>query len=352
MLLCANIIAIALMLATGYAGCINPAEHPVMSLAGFAFPAFMLLNIAFLIMWICLRLRYVLVPAVGFILAYSPVQTYSPLNTFPEAPEGAIKVLSYNVMGFNNKEVPEGEPNPILQYIADADADIVCIQEYSHCAGQDSLWTVIDNIYNYHDTLYAKPSSSNVAIYSKHPILGKEHLTITSKGNTVGIFDVSINHRTVHVINAHLETVGLSLEQKASFSSMVHGKTEKDSIRSESKALVQRLAESASIRCHQADAIDEYVRHHKDESIIFCGDINDHPLSYTHNTIARHLNDCYRMAGHWPGYTMHYNSMHVRIDNIMCSDHWKPYTCKVDKSVNLSDHYPIFCLFEAKNVKE
>ena len=44
-----------------------------------------------------------------------------------------------------------------------------------------------------------------------------------------------------------------------------------------------------------------------------------------------------------PGISYHLSGFFVRIDNILCSDDWKPYACKVDNSIQSSDHYPIVC---------
>lgn len=348
-LLAANIIIIAMMLATGFSGHLDPEKFTYLQLTGFAFPAFLAANAAFVAVWLFMDWKRVYVPAVGFLLAYSPVMTYFPINTYRDVPEDALKVLSFNVYAFNTDDVPEGEPNPILEYITQSEADIVCIQEFTNIVGQDSLWREMDRIYQYSDTLTGDSAGSvTVAMYSKYPIKAKEKLHIRSSKNAAGVFTVEMDGRQVKVINAHLETVGFSNEDKSMFSQMVHGNTDRREMKRESKTLLTKLAESSVIRSAQARIIDDYVRANSGTPLIFCGDINDHPLSYVHNTIARHLNDCYREAGHWAGYSMHYHSMYVRIDNIMCSNHWNVYDCVVDKSVTLSDHYPIYCRMKLK----
>lgn len=337
------------MMLTGYSGIIHPGSFRIMALIGFAFPAFMFANMAFLLVWALVRIRNVIVPIAGFLLCYSPVQNYFPFNVPSEAPEGCMKVLSYNVYYFN--EGMRGT-NPILKYIVDSDADIVCLQEYYHIYGQDSLWNKIDSIYQYQDTIksrgYKSPGADNIALLSKYPIIEKHPIHIVTAGNTLGVFKLNVNGDTVHVINAHLETVGLSEEEKSGFSNIVHGKTERGEMKRETKFLARKIADASVIRAAQADSIDDYIRRHRGERIIVCGDFNDHPLSYVHNTVASRLTDCYRASGHWAGYTFHYHSMHVRIDHIMCSEHWKPYQCTVDKSIDLSDHYPVYCYLQAK----
>ena len=347
LLACANIIVIAGMLATGFAGCINPAHHPYLSLIGFAFPAFLLANLLFVVVWVFVRPVYMLLPAAGLMLAYSPVRSYSPVNLTEEPPAGALKVLSYNVFYFNSDNLPPDVPNPILKYLIASEADIICLQEYVPLVGQDSLLREMDRIYPYMAVMasdgYVAAGGTRLAIYSKYPITEQERIDITTRGNTLGVFTVDVNDKPVRVINAHLETVGFSKEEKTHFSEIVHGVSEKEEMKHKSRVLLDKLAESAKIRGPQADEINAYIERHAGERIIFCGDINDHPLSYVRQTIAENLTDCYRETGRWMGYTFEYHSMYVRIDNIMCSEHFTPYSCTVDKSIRESDHYPIYC---------
>lgn len=353
----ANLLIIAGLLMTGYSGTINPAHHPYVSIIGFAFPAFLIANALCIVGWLFVRKKLVLLPLAGMLLAFQPISIYFPLNIFKDDTSSArtLKILSFNVLGFNKQEAPKGVPNPIMQYLIDSDADIICIQEYAKLHGQDSLTAVFRDTYQYLDTIHSdgyKKGDDVVAVCSRYPIIGKQHIPIYTRGNSLGVFDLDINGDTVHIINAHLETVGMSYEQKAQFGNMVHGNTNRSALKADSKMVLHKLAASAAVRAPQADAINAYIEAHRGERIIFCGDINDHPLSYVHHTIAQNLTDCYPASATGPGYTYNYNSMYVRIDNIMCSDHYRPNSCTVDKSINLSDHYPISCCLRAKNGEE
>lgn len=177
---------------------------------------------------------------------------------------------------------------------------------------------------------------------SKYPIVARERIDYVSKGNVSAAFKVKMDGDTVTVVNNHLETSGLSLADRAGFKDMVKGKAGSDTVRAESKRLAVKLGESAKIRAPQAEAVAEYVRKSGD-NVILCGDFNDNPISYTHRTLARELTDCYVESGNGPGISYHHNAIFVRIDNIMCSNLWQPYKCKVDRSIGYSDHYPIYC---------
>ena len=113
--------------------------------------------------------------------------------------------------------------------------------------------------------------------------------------------------------------------------------------------LVVKLGEATRKRALQAEAVADYIRQHRDMSIILCGDFNDGPISYTHRTIAKGLTDCYVASGNGPGISYHHAGFFVRIDNMMCSDDWEPYECKIDRKISSSDHYPIVCYLKKRD---
>lgn len=125
----ANVATIIIMLLIGYSGNINPAEHPTIASVGLFFPIFLVINLLFLVFWILFYWRGALIPILGYIVAYVPVRTYIPFNYPSAPPEGAIKVLSFNVYNFAVADGGRGLDNGIVDYIINSGADIVCLQE-------------------------------------------------------------------------------------------------------------------------------------------------------------------------------------------------------------------------------
>ena len=339
----ANVAMVLLMLFVGYSDHLHPQSFPLLCNAGLVFPFFIVGNLAFLVFWLLVWPRYGLISLVGFLLAYSPVRTYMPLNRHRDVPQGAIKVLTYNVFLFVPWDVPKGQPNPILEYIRACDADIVCLQEASyHELKKKNHDAVMKKLYAHYDTI-CKSRGEWMAVYSKFPILSKERIEYESQSNMSGAFKLLVGGDTVIVINNHLETNHISLAEKRDFKSMVKGEMGRDTMQSVSKLLAGKLAEAARKRAPEAEAVARYIARHRGESIILCGDFNDNPISYARRTIAKNLTDCYVETGFGPGISYHENGMSFRIANIMCSDDWQPYNCKVDNKIAVSDHYPMYC---------
>lgn len=335
----ANIATVILMLIVGNVDKLNPVSYPLLANLGLAFPLFLFINFCFLVFFVFFKRRYMLVPLIGFIICYPSVRKYWPLNVGKDVPEGTIKVLSYNVFNFNRGNTPDGEPNPVLEYIVGSDADIVCLQEAILDA---EVQAAVKDTYKYIDTVCHKASGNCLMLMSKYPILSKQRINYASRANLSAAFKVLMGKDTITVVNNHFETSGLSPADRTGFKEMVKGHADKDSMRVESKRLLVKLGESACIRAPQAEAVARYVRNCRG-NVILCGDFNDNPLSYTHHVLAEELTDCYTEAGNGPGISYHRNAIFVRIDNIMCSSDWTPYQCKVDNSIGASDHYPVYC---------
>ena len=334
---------IAVMLLVGLTDRVNPTVHPVLACMGLAFPFFAFLNAAFLVFWLFVKPMRAIIPAVGFIVAYGPMHIYSPVNLRHSPPEGAIKVLSYNVFNYSTWESVDA-PCPIVDYVLREDADIVCLVE-------NNIWGTraqkIDSIYALH---YAYRDSSSrgggddrIDILSRYPIVGKERIDYPSPSNHSVAFRLKTPDDTITVIINHFQSIGLSSEERTQFKEMVKGEVHRDAAKHESRQLLHKLAEASAVRAPQADAVAKYIADRPDQSFILTGDFNDSPISYTRRTLAQQLTDCYVATANGPGISYHYNAFYVRIDNIMCSHNFTPYACRVDNTIKASDHYPIVC---------
>lgn len=345
----ANIATLIILWLVGYSDRLDPVSHPTLSNIGLLFPVFLLINLGFLAFWLIFKHRFVLIPFIGLLVCYVPVRKYTPLNLSSDPPEGAIKVLSYNTWNYAHSEIGADGVNPIVQYIQTQDADIVCLQEANGSAAvYDQMDSLLFPIYAYRDTILHPKGGNVLALFSKFPIISRERIPYESDGNFSVAYLLRMGREKVLLINNHLETTGLTLEERAQFKQLIKGKLETDTAEETSKLLVVKLAESTAKRAPQAEAVERYIRQHKGMSTILCGDFNDGPISYAHRTIANELNDCYVASGNGPGISYHHAGFFVRIDNIMCSDDWKPYGCKIDSKIADSDHYPIICYLKKR----
>jgi len=337
-----NVVAVALMLITGFSDHIDPVAHPSLSCMGLTFPFFIVINLGFLAFWALFSLKRVLIPFVGFLLCYGPVRTYCPLNVKGSEEEPDLKIVSYNIAALSandDMEIGRGTQDA-YRYIEDCGADIVCVQE----APMKAKWTDrLREEYPYIEH-HMNPEGNAMALLSRFPVKQKQVIRYTSLGaNLSALYTISVNGRDVHVFNCHLETAGLTIDERKQFRNMVYGREETDTVQAKSRQLLSKLGYRNMLRARQVDIITAKIDSLDGERIILCGDFNDTPISWAHHQMAERLTDCYRETALGPGWTFHSNAIRVRIDHVFCSANITPVSCKTDRSATASDHYPMVC---------
>ncbi|WP_077196865.1 endonuclease/exonuclease/phosphatase family protein [Prevotella ihumii] len=344
-LVVSNGVAIILMFLVGNIDKLSPVEHPLLSNIPLGFPLLLALNLGFLVLWTVVRFRMVWLPIVGLLLCYGSIRIYTPFNLTAKHPAKSLKVLTYNVFLFNTWDYLDSKENPILRYILDSKADIVCLQEtQAYYEGGAGIYDTLKAAYPYSDNIRTwQTGDQHMMFLSKYKILKKERIKYASQGNISMAYIINYNGREVLVVNNHFESNHLSEEDKHEYKRMITKPFEGDAVKKESFSLLHKLGEASKVRAPQVDAVTSYVKKYRERNVpvILCGDFNDNPLSYTRRKIAEQLTDCYIKTGNGPGFSYHKSGMFVRIDNIFCSDEFEPFEAKVDNKVNASDHYPL-----------
>ena len=334
-----------LLLFSAYSPYISPQAHPFLSCAGLAFPLFLILNLLFLLFWLIVYRKYMLVPILGFLCCWQPIRTYFPLNlSADEKPEHTLKFLSYNTMAFGNRAAHTKEkPNEVLEYLANSGADIICLQEHvwgERLKKKDVDYALRGYKYKHHHS-FAR-GLNGLGVYSRYPILSAVPVKYKSRGNASIAYCIKVGEDTLMVVNNHLESFRIEDTDVEVYHEMMDAPN-KENLSSGFKQLVRKLALPAAVRAKQADAVAEVVRNFEGKGVIVCGDFNDSPISYSHHTIGRNLNDAFVESGNGLGISYHENRFYFRIDHILLSNNLRSYQCTVDRSVKASDHYPIWC---------
>lgn len=385
-----NLLVSAGLLLTGYSCWLSPEQWPVLSTLSIAFPLFLFLTGAFIILWVFVKKRFLIIPFLTLVAAYQPTSTYLPMhnagrgaqNRQTEGSDSVLRVVTYNTCHWGSADgytFNEENCENLLQQVALLQPDIICLQEA----------LLVDNdiekrlkkylpFLPYNASVRTVKNGVIVSILSRFPIVRKENIPIPTKGNGAAAFWISTDpagngcRQDIMIINCHLETMGLSLKEKEGFSSVMHsvksGDIERQRISGEAKSIFGKLSSAAQRRAPQAETVAEFIRRYAAMSlnngetprIIVCGDFNDTPLSYSHHTILSALDknnalptvrgkqstalvDCYREVGCGFGFTYCHNAMRVRIDHIFASGAFTPIHCWTDTDTDYSDHYPIVC---------
>ncbi|MCR5198938.1 MAG: endonuclease/exonuclease/phosphatase family protein [Prevotella sp.] len=348
----ASVMVAAATVAVAYSDRLDPIAHPVLACAGMVFPIFLVANLVVLLLWLMVKWRRVWIPIAAFVLAFPSIRIFMPLHTSSEAPEGCIKVLSYNVAAYGGNYRYNQAMDTIFGYLKQQKADIVCFQE--DMTVKFNPVEHFPELYPYNDTVHVTPPGypliNAVGIHSRFPIIRRERISYESLANGSVAFFLQIGADTVIVVNNHLESTHLSTDDRQRYKAMMRGDMDRASTKEETRLILDKLSKAMAQRAEQAKAVSRYIEQHRGYPLIVCGDFNDTPISYVRRTIAQGLTDCYVDTGNGLGLSYNQRGFNFRIDHIMCSSHFKPYNCYVDDKMDASDHYPIICWLERSNM--
>ena len=342
-----NLVVALLLVCCAYSPLLPAEQVPLPSLAGLAFPFILMAKVLFLLFWLLIYWRYALVPLVALLLCFAQVRTFFPINIKKQTPpKNSIKVLSYNILSYNLNASNAHENNATIGYLEAADADIICLQEFHFSAIKKHKNLLKKYPYRSFDVSKATESTTRyLGCLSKHPILSVEQVDIKSHSNGCSKYRILHENDTLVVYNCHLQSNGLQNEHKSTYEQLLTNP--KDHIRSKgTKDLIKKLRDSAAKRANQTDIVMDDLEQETSPYIIVCGDFNDSPISYTCQQFKKHLYDAYIFSGNGPGISYNRNKLYYRIDHIMHSPRFTAYNCTVDRSIKVSDHYPIFCFLE------
>lgn len=348
----ANGVTAALWIASAYSDHVSPDTSLLFPYLGLAFPVLTLVNLCFMLYWIFLtEWRFLLLNLLVVVVCWSPIKHYYPFHFNQQvSQEHTLKVLTYNVMGFAYLDHTKEKPNPIIEYIAHSNADIVCLQEYmAPQSGKQLTEAKILSalkMYPYHAIIRlgkAKGPRNGIAVFSKYPIERSRKIDYASAANGSSIHQIKINGKKLTLINNHLESFKLTSEDRSRYSAFIKSFSSEgfDELKG---AFMQKLGPAFQIRAKQAETIAQKIQETTSDYLLVCGDFNDTPISYAHRTIQGELLDAFSEAGKGMGITYNQNFFWFKIDHILHSVNLQALQCEVDK-IDYSDHYPIWCIF-------
>lgn len=309
---------------------------------GLFFPFGVAATLAMAVVCLLFSRRTALIPLFGLLACCGSLRDYCPVNLSSPPPKGSLKVMSYNSMCFDTwKKTDDGRDFESLRYMCTQQCDLVGIQEAVIRTDDDIAsrqGTVARYGYNYEDVVLC--GFNYVGLISRYPIVRKERLC-ASASNGVGVFYVCPTpNDTIIVLNAHLESMHLSSSERDAYHAMVKNPEYAESGKG-TRTLLSKIARWSVERACQADTLAQFIDRNKGRKLIVLGDFNDTPISYAHHEVCKRLTDTYRATGNGIGRSFNKDAIVVRIDNIFCSEHFKPFAASVDPTVTLSDHYPL-----------
>lgn len=309
-------------------------SHPYLSLVTFTFPAALLLNLLFVILWLMIHYRWAWVPLCGLLSCWGYILDYCPMNMDDddEIPASALKVVSWNTKGFGSSE---GRVDEAVECLKKMDADIICLQESTTSGWKENglLDEMAEMGYEHHN-------EKGLTLFTRLHIVATDTIVYDTRSNGSRWYLLTRDRDTILVVNNHLESNRISAEIKEEYGRTID-RPEYDRVKESGRSLLPLVATSAHYRGNQTKALVQFLSEHEGRQVILCGDFNDTPISYAYQSLARRMDNVFRESGQGVGLTYDGKGFWVRIDHIFYAGGGKAYAAHVDRSVTTSDHFPI-----------
>ncbi|RRQ47375.1 endonuclease/exonuclease/phosphatase family protein [Chryseobacterium sp. SC28] len=315
-----HVTIIVLLFGTIMNAYISPHEIGMLNLLSLGFPLLIIADILLLIFWIVTwkkRAIVFLVLSLFFIIPTRRWINYTPNKN--ETPN--VKLISLNGK-FGNK----GDET-IYNYLNKQNADVVFFQEY-------------DNVKPLDGFRYFENSRPIVKIQSKFPILESGEVKTDVSTGMCLYADIKINGKIIRFVNVYMEPFFLD-------KTMVKPTADMDRNEEKAKKVLHKLVPTFKKHQTQIDEIKDFI----DKSsypVIVGGDFNAVPNSYEYYKVSQDLDDDFLKAGQGSGTSFHDFKFPLKIDHIFSSKSIMPIRYTVDRSVEISDHFPILAEFYIK----
>jgi endonuclease/exonuclease/phosphatase family metal-dependent hydrolase len=350
-LLACNIIVVVFFLLACLAPYLNPRQYWYISMLGLGFAVFFALVILMFFLWLILKPKYALISAVALIIGWKSISVFIAFNKpsafKDEKQKGDIRIVTWNVARFielsKNNNRGSQTRTKMMELLKQQNADILCLEEFQTSTNPryyDNIRFIQKNLnYPYYYFSFDEDGSRlyySSIIFSRFPIVdtGVVYYPRPTISEALIHADIKYQNDTFRVYATHLQSVQFQQTDYQKFDEIT---SRQDSILENSKTIFYKLRTGIYYRSIQADIVNQLLQDCP-HPILFCGDLNDVPNSYTYFKIRDDMQDAFLKKGFGIGRTFSALSPTLRIDYIFASNDFK--IRQYDRLVrNYSDHY-------------
>lgn len=351
-------IAFAILLAFSlFASTTVATDYPLFAIAGLYYPVLLIINMAFIVLWLLVYRKYLLISLVVILFGFSNLNNtfnFFSASTAETNDSSAFKVLSYNVRQFQASDnlTKLIIQNDILNFLTEQNADIICLQEFqSHNKNiYEPLKQIRDtlNTGTYYYESYYNPRYNyltGLVTFSTLKAVDKGKLKFDGSRTFAIYTDLLMGKDTVRVYNIHLASISLNPNDI----DFVIKPDMEDNEKFKTRAghIYEKLTKAFILRQNQVAVIKQEIKN-SPYKILLAGDFNDTPSSYVYNQVSSLLNDSFTKKGSGMGITYAGKIPLLRIDYIFASENFKILEF-TKHNILRSDHYPVSAVFKTKN---
>ncbi|MBI3134999.1 MAG: endonuclease/exonuclease/phosphatase family protein [Bacteroidetes bacterium] len=350
LLLWLNILVSCAMLGAYLGTHVSPQSFVYFAFLGLSYPIWLILTCCFLIFWFFTRRTWMLIPALTLLIGFNHLRHFFAITLIQPELLQPVKVMSFNVKIFNLYDLEHRveKRNGVFSFLKAENPGIICFQEFYHQEGgtgfvtRDSMTDLLDMNY-YHERYTHEMTDKKyfgVATFSKYPIVNKGEIPFSNDKNNFCIYsDILVNGDTLRVFNAHIGSIRFQQEDYQVFDENAPEDVYVDT--DDEERILKRLKIAFEKRALQAETIAAEIEK-SPYPVIFCGDLNDTPVSYCYRQFNQFLNDAFVESGNGTGASYIGEMPSNRIDYIFHSPEIVS-SGFTTHDVSFSDHRPVSC---------
>lgn len=348
-LLILNAVALLLMLGSTLAGSVSPSKFIGFSLLSYGYLYFVLLNVAFVIIWLILSSKWFLLSVAGILVRMSFIPLYFQVGGTDkvEYQDGVetqlLKVMTFNTHRFRGVDLLQWDVNDsnmleFIKFVEEENPDVLAMQEYIGRGDSVKLTTRLTEMgYSYKTSGYENGSITGEVLFSKLPILDVNRVGGIDKFYA----DLKWGEDTVRVYCLHFESYHLDESDQKQMLDIKHGNVDSTT----GRGTLRKFRET--ILAHEVEwsTLLPYFEN-RDRLTVVTGDFNDTPASYLYQQCRKFYMDSYCEAGQGFSTTYLGDFTHnaafpaFRIDMVLHTSDMQAVAYRRIKS-EISDHYPI-----------
>ncbi|SFK28373.1 endonuclease/exonuclease/phosphatase family protein [Chryseobacterium indologenes] len=307
-----------LLLATLLNAYIPPKIFPWFNLLSLGFPvliiSYVLLTLFWLISW---KKR-------AFVFILAGLAFLGPVKRWVTYTSGKKESPELKVVSFNTKAGSMGREQ-VGAYLKSQNADVILLQEEGK---------------GYEIEGYQKVNPfGGFTVLTRHKIISQKVINPQDEELRIpGVqVDIEINGRIYRFIDVYLHPFRFEKE-------MVKLSGNSDTNEQKVKDVIKRLIPTFKKHQEQVAFLREAVEN-SPYPVILGGDFNSVPNSYEYYHVSEGLQDAFLNAGKGSGTSFHDYKFPIRIDYLFSSKSIRAVSYVVDRSISLSDHYPVIAEF-------
>lgn len=351
----ANGLAVLALLLSYLSARVDPSTFWPLALLGIAYPFLLLANLLCIGWWLVFRPKRIWPSLIVILIGWGHLGEYVQLPGASKPPKDVrtpFTLMSWNVRLFNlyNWTHNQQTRDEMMELIRVEDPDILCMQEFLNVAPGNPIMVKDSLLSSYRFTACADAYTVHahgdldigIAIFSTWPIVAQGTIHFPDDLNNLSLWaDIAVGADTIRVYTAHLASLRF-VDNDYDFIRTIEQGGGSDSLTTAGGRILRRIKNAFLRRSGEVAMILAHMES-SPWPVVYCGDLNDTPMSYSYHQLIRSgLSDAFMEGGEGFGHTYIGDFPSFRIDHILYSQRFRSWDFRTLPD-ELSDHRAITC---------